>query len=84
MSRKAKLYAKIAQNPGNVRYEELISLLKLCGYVLRSSGGGSHRWFVKKGYGPIHFPEHRSVKSVYIKQILRILEENGSMDEDNE
>jgi len=82
MSRKEKLYAKIQQNPSNVRYEELRTLLEMCGYVLRPSGGGSHRWFNKPGCEPIHFPEHRPVGSVYVKKALRILEKNCDFNDD--
>lgn len=82
MSRKSKLYSKIAQNPTGVKYEDLKTLLELCGYKLRPPGGGSHRWFCKKGCAPIHFPEHKPVKTVYVKEALKILIENGSLDEE--
>ena len=83
MSRRMKLYAKIRQNPKDVRYEELKTLLELCGYSLRQTSGGSHRWFVKPGCEPIHFPEHHPVGEVYVKKALKVLEDNGSLDDDS-
>ena len=81
MPTKKKLYEKIKQNPTNVTYEELKSLVLSCGYELRKGGGGSHRWFRQEGYPPIHFPEHRPVGKVYVKEILGILEKYFNLDD---
>jgi hypothetical protein len=81
MSRINKLYQRIVQNPKDVSFDQFQTLLEACGYQLRRGGSGSHRWFNKKGCPPIHFPEHRPVGEVYIKKALRILAENGDLDE---
>ena len=69
-----KLYQKIKNNPKNVSYSELRTLIEYCGYEQRPSSSGSHRWFRKKGCPPIHFPEHHPIGKNYVKDTLNILE----------
>ena len=83
MGRKAKFYNRFLQNPSNVKYAQLRTLLELCGYTLRPSSGGSHRWFTKKGCPPIHFPEHRPVGKKYVNDVLKILEEYCDLDDES-
>jgi len=80
MSRIEKLYQKIKNNPKNVRYSELRTLIEYYGYKLRSSGNGSHRWFRKQGCLSIHFPEHQPIGIYYVKYALKILEEYCEID----
>jgi hypothetical protein len=82
MRRAKKLYERIRRNPKNVKYNELKTLLEACGYTLRPSSGGSHRWFYKKGCNPIHFPEHRPLGEVYGKRALRVIEECIDFDQE--
>jgi len=82
MSRRRKLYEQIKNNPSNVKYTDFKNLLEACGYMLRPGGGGSHRWFSKPGCPPIHFPEHRPVKEIYIRKALPILEEYCDLDDE--
>ena len=83
MNRKKKLYERIKKSSANVKFDGLKTLLELCGYTLRTSSGGSHRWFIKKGCEPIHFPEHRPLGEVYVRKALRILEECCDLDDED-
>ena len=80
MSRIEKLFQKIKNNPKNVQYSELRTLIEYHGYDLRSSGSGSHRWFRRKGFPNIHFPVHRPLGIKYVKDAIKILEEYCEID----
>ena len=81
MSRIKKLYERIKNNPANVNYDDLMTLLDRCGYKLRPTSGWSHRWFFKKDCEPIHFPENRPIREVYVRRIIKVLEKNCDIDE---
>lgn len=75
-----KLLERIQKNPTNVRFEDLDRLLLGYGYSRRSASG-SHRIYSKQGCSPITIPEHRPVKEIYVKQVLRMIEEYCQSDE---
>jgi len=81
MSRRQKLFEKIETNLKNVSYSQMRSLIESYGYELRQGGKGSHRWFTKTGYPPIHFPEKKPLSEVYVKEVLKILKGLGESDD---
>jgi predicted RNA binding protein YcfA (HicA-like mRNA interferase family) len=74
MSKKDKLIKFIKNNPKNVRFEDLKKILEDIGYMARNRGG-SHYIFTKENSEPITIPYKRPVKIIYVKQVLRILED---------
>jgi len=71
--------------PCNYTYDEAVSILKALGFALAKTSGTSHRrWRVKGPSGqPITIALVDSgrgpMKSVYIKTMIRLLEENNLM-----
>jgi predicted RNA binding protein YcfA (HicA-like mRNA interferase family) len=54
---------------GNVRYDDLCSLLEKFGYVPRQTG--SHRTFKKAQLAPITLVEHRGTVQRYMVRLVR-------------
>jgi len=80
MSKKEKQLQKIRQNPQNVRFEDLDSLLQECGFSCRQPhGGSSHYVYVletEQQTYQITVPYKRPfVKRVYVKHVLSIIDE---------
>ncbi len=74
MSKRDKLINLIKNSPKNVRFEDLKKILEDIGYVARNRGG-SHYVFTKENSKPITIPYKRPVKIIYVKQVIRILED---------
>lgn len=75
MSKKDKLLQKIRNNPTNVKFETIQSLLLYFGFSERvSRGGSSHHTFTYGEY-IITVPKKKPVKSIYVKKALSILED---------
>ncbi len=75
MSKKDKLLQKIRNNPTNVKFETLQSLLTYYGFSERvPKGGSSHHTFTYGEY-IITVPKKKPVKSIYVKKVLSILED---------
>lgn len=77
MSRKEKLLERIRRNPNNVAFRDLQRLLELFGFELKRSKG-SHHSFVGEVGGQkrlIVIPFRRPLKTVYVKQVLELVEE---------
>ena len=71
-----KLLKRILQNPKNVRFEDLDKLLKEFGYKVRQpKGGSSHYIYYKENERKIITIPFKKpfIKSVYIKEIIKIL-----------
>jgi len=82
MSKTQKALARFRQNPKNVRYDELESLLLKLGFVIRQ-GTGSHSVFILRGKPPLTIPKRKPfVSEVYVKLVLKFLDEIG-LDEDD-
>ncbi|MBR5976770.1 MAG: type II toxin-antitoxin system HicA family toxin, partial [Clostridia bacterium] len=58
----------------NLRFDEIKKVLEAYGYVMHTSGKGSHRTFRKPGCEIVTIPEHEPVKIAYIKVIKAIVE----------
>lgn len=75
MSKKDKLLQKIRNNPTNVKFETLQSLLIHFGFLERvPRSGSSHHTFTYEKY-IITIPKRKPVKSIYVKKVLSILED---------
>ena len=83
-SRRQRRRRKIAQNPKNIRFEELRRLLEDYDFELKRTRG-SHHSFV--GYAgnekvTVVIPYRRPLKAVYVKHVLAILNEIEPLNED--
>ena len=83
MSKKEKLLKRFMSIPSDFSWVELVSLLKLFGYVEASTGktGGSRRKFINpqtKEMINLHKPHPKEILKQYqMKQIKEHLEEKG-------
>ncbi len=75
MSQLDKLVEQFLREPPEVSFADVVKILEAFGYVERSSGGGSHRAFVKPGHPPKIVPtiKGRRVKRAYIRMIIENL-----------
>ena len=75
MSKKDKLLQKLKNNPTNVKFETLQSLLLYYGFTERTpKGGSSHHTFTYRNQ-IITIPRHKPVKRIYVKKVLSILKD---------
>ena len=73
--RLVKLAGRILGHPKDVDFDDLHRLLEGFGFSCKSPGGGSsHFVFRKPGSMPISVPKNRPVNTVYVKQIIRLLD----------
>lgn len=79
MSKRSKSLAKLRQNPRNVRYHEIETILLGLGFE-KIPGKGSHTKFVL-GDHVITVPFENPLKPIYIKLVLQALEELDLDDE---
>ena len=81
MSKLEKLLAKMRRFPPEMRYEEVERVLNAFGYE-EDRSSGSHHAFYLRGCPPIVVPKHRGrvVKTRYLKEVVRILEDCGFID----
>ena len=75
MSKKDKLIEAIKNNPKNVKFEELRKILENIGYKAINNGG-SHYVFTKENSISLTIPYKRPVKIIYVKQVIKIIENN--------
>ena len=75
MSKREKLLEKLRQSPHNVTFDQLRNLLELESFRL-DRVSGSHHVF-RKGEVIFVLPVHQNrVKSVYVKRLIGIIEQN--------
>ena len=78
MSKQEKLLQRLRQNPKNVRFDDLDTLLLGLGFEKRQRG--SHVTYVLKEYGRITIPIRKPfMLPVYVKEVLELLEEVGAI-----
>lgn len=78
MSRIVKRIGKIIDNPKNVSFDELESILNYFGWVKRGKTSGSHFVFEKEEEFPITIPKNKPfVKKHYVANVIEILELEG-------
>lgn len=82
MSRRDKLLSKIKNNPTNVKFEALQSLLFYFGFKERQpKSGSSHYTYTYNNY-IITIPKHKPVNKIYVKKVLEILSELNLIDKE--
>lgn len=74
MSSKEKLIKELKNNPKNVRFKVLKNLLLDVGYECFSKGG-SHYQFRKEGCELVTIPFKRPIKAIYVKMVLKAVED---------
>ena len=75
MSKHEKIIQKLCQNPKNVRFEEIDTLLCGLGFEKRQRGT-SHVTYTIPGRHPLTIPFRKPfILPVYVKQILQLLDE---------
>lgn len=83
MSKLQKSIAKLRQNPKNVRFEEIETILYHLGFKKRQEGS-SHAIFLL-GEHRITVPHRKPfVKAVYVKLLLQELENIPELDDPNQ
>ncbi len=84
MSKRRKLRQRIEQNPKNVLFQDLRTLLEAYGFELKRTRG-SHYSFTVKIRGQfilLTIPYHRPLQAVYVKQALALIEQIEAESED--
>lgn len=82
MSRKAKLYEKLKNNPNHGTFEDVDQLLRWCGFELRRVTG-AHYIYKREGHNMlVTVPRHKPVKTVYIKKVIALFETYFDFDEE--
>ena len=73
MSKYEKIIQNLKNNPKNISFETIKSLLEKFGY--RAYNNGSSHWqFRKKNKPTITIPYKRPIKAIYVKMVLKLLE----------
>jgi hypothetical protein len=76
MSKKQKLLQRLRQNPKNVRFEDIDSLLLSLGFEKRQKG--SHVTYIYQQQIRMTIPMRKPfILPVYVKDVLKLLDEAG-------
>lgn len=71
-----KLLKRFLELDHDIRFEEIVKVMKEYGYEIKQpKGGSSHYSFVKPGCSRIVIPKHKPIKKVYVKMIKKVIEE---------
>lgn len=76
MGNKEKLFRKFDRHPWptDVSFEELVQLLKYCGFLEGPAISGSHNKFTHpKLEDPIILPKRNPMKSIYVKKVIEAI-----------
>lgn len=88
MTKREKRLQKLRQNPKNVSFEDLQTVLEDFGFELIRSSGSHHSFSITISGEPhlLVVPYHRPVKSIYVREALKLIDlmEQESEEEDNE
>ncbi|MBZ0302605.1 MAG: type II toxin-antitoxin system HicA family toxin [Anaerolineae bacterium] len=84
MTRRQKRRLRIAQNPRNVRFEDLRRLLEDYGFELRRTKGSHHSFVGYMGDEKVTLviPFRLPLQKVYVEKVLAILNEIEPLDSD--
>lgn len=76
MTRFAKLYAKITNNPRDVNFDDIDKLLRKFGFKCRQPGTGSSHYTYYHPNLPevLTIPQNRAIKAIYVKKALEAIE----------
>ena len=76
MSSWDKLLKRFLELDYDIRFEEIVKVMKEYGYEIKQpKGGSSHYSFVKSGCNRIVITRHKPIKKVYVKMIKKVIEE---------
>lgn len=76
MSSWDKLLKRFLELDHDIRFEEIVKVMKEYGYEIKQPKGGSNHYsFVKSGCSRIVIPRHKPIKKVYVKMIKKVIEE---------
>lgn len=76
MSKKEKSLEKIKQNPTNVNFKTIESILLSNGFIKRQPRSGSSHYTFIKGNKIITIPYHKPIKECYVKGVLSLINES--------
>ena len=83
MSKWDKLLEKICSLDRNLRFDELRRVMESYGYTTSApKSGSSHYTFRKTGCQPITIPKHEPIKKVYVEMVKKIVESEGTYEND--
>ena len=75
MSKKEKALDRLRENPKNVRFEEMDTILLGLGFEKRQRGT-SHVVYILKGKGRITIPFRQPfILAVYVKEVIKLIDE---------
>lgn len=81
MSRKDKLIDSLKNSPKNIKFETLQGILMGLGFRERQPKGGSSHYTYISGEYRITIPRHQPVNEVYVKQVVKIIDELSKEDD---
>ena len=82
MSSWDKLLKRFLELDHDIRFEEIVKVMKEYGYEIKQpKGGSSYYSFVKPGCSRVVIPRHKPIKKVYVKMIKKVIEEEMKEDE---
>lgn len=77
---KRKLLERVRNNPKDVRFSDLVSLVESFGYVLRRRSNGSHRFFTHRETQHVlnlQSGKHGKAKAYQVKEFLEAVDTFG-------
>lgn len=75
MSNIDKLITKMKQQPNGIRFKEIVKVLEYYGYNMKSKKGTFHRNFININGDVITIKEENPLKAVYVKDVLKRINE---------
>lgn len=75
MTKKDKLINKIRNNPTNVRFETIQTILLDLGFKERQPKGGSSHYTYTLDNFIITVPRHKPVNKAYVKLVISVIDE---------
>ncbi len=69
-----RFYERVSSNRKNCSFDDISRLLEAYGYVAKTPGS-SHYTFRQHGRLPITVPKAKPVKTVYVRQVLDMIDE---------
>lgn len=78
MPRRSKLLARVRNNPNDVRFTDLLTLVEAFGFVRKPGQSGSHRQFRQPATGDLlnlQPDQNGKAKPYQVRQFLRTIDE---------
>ncbi len=86
MTKREKRLLRIRQNPKNVQFDELHTIIEEYGFVLKRSSGSHHSFQVKVGDEDILLviPYARPIGTAYVREAIKLIDEIIRLSENQE